>query len=260
MSLKILYLREVHTALQGAGLYHSDGVLEKGELDKLPEGMRRYLRHCGYIGHTKLHNLLINYKHAAIRLKPDKDWLPLKCEQFNTIHPPTRLALMQSHMMGFIPFGARDKYQQGSGNMRIKLAGITLSDARGVKMDLSALVTYLAETPLLPTAYLVNNIILKDAGPNTIQATISDAGHTVSGSFHLNSDDEIVEFRTSVRYFSEDGKVYEKQSWSAFYENYKVINGIRMPTVMRGVWHLPGQQEYVYFKAEIGRVRYNIVA
>ena len=59
---------------------------------------------------------------------------------------------MKNAIMGIFPFEGRDKYQDGHGNMLIKLLkAITVVDAKSKEMDQSALVTVLAESLIVPT-------------------------------------------------------------------------------------------------------------
>ncbi|CAM3542345.1 DUF6544 domain-containing protein [Pontibacter korlensis] len=243
--------------LQRCPLNNSQVPFSAEDFLHLPQQMQAYLTHCRYFGKGRIYNFLIDFEHTGIKLKPDAKWTSMKCQQFNSVLPPTRLALMQSRMYGFIPFTGRDKLQNGHGNMLIKLAGITVSNATGTKMDQAALVTYLAETPLLPAAYLLHNITWNEISENIIKATVTDAGNTASGEFYFNDQHEINAFRTNDRFYSSDGKEYKNWAWSAYYDRYEERNGIKIPTVVRAVWHMP-EGDYEYFRAATKSIRYNI--
>ncbi len=138
--------------------------------------------------------------------------------------------------------------------MLIKLAGITLSDAKGREMDQASLVTYLAETPLLPGAFLLNQMEWQETGANSVQASITDAGITVCGKFFFDDWGRVYEFRTNDRFYSKDGKDYLNWGWSALYDRYREMNGVNVPTVVRAVWHMPGGRDYTYFRAGIKEI------
>jgi hypothetical protein len=77
-----------------------------------------------------------------LKRSQDADWMELSCQQFNSVAEPMRIALMKGRMAGVIPFEGRDKYQDGHGNMRIKVMKLlTLGESKGSYMDESALVT-----------------------------------------------------------------------------------------------------------------------
>lgn len=258
MSLKSIFLKEMQGALSVGKQNQQQVQFKQEDFNHLPVLIRKFLAQCGYIGTPRISNFFINYEHAGIKLKPEKKWTSLSCQQFNCSFPPTRIALMQSRLYGLVPFAGRDKYEHGRGSMLIKLAGLTVSHATGRKMDQAGLVTYLAETPLLPMAYLHNHITWQESEGNKVKATITDAGNSASGTFYLNDRDEIYEFRTEDRYYSNDGKKYVNWTWSAYYDRYKDMNGIKIPTVIRAEWHMPQGQPYEYFRAAIKEIKYNL--
>ena len=53
---------------------------------------------------------------------------------------------METKLFGFIPIGARDKFQAGKGNMLGKLLGIfTVTNAIGLEIDMAELVAKLTQ-------------------------------------------------------------------------------------------------------------------
>ncbi|WP_276495960.1 DUF6544 family protein [Pontibacter litorisediminis] len=255
MSLRKLFDLEARQALSELP---QDEVAQEEASASLPEPVKAYLNHCGYTGKPSVTNFYILYEHAQIKLQPEGKWMALDCVQFNCVAPATRLALMQAKLFGLVPFGARDKYQHGLGNMLIKLAGIPVSNARGDKMNQAALVTFLAEAPLLPSVFQLQHTHLQEVAPDRVRASITDAGMTVHGEFRFNSRHEITSFRTHDRYYSKDGKEYHNWEWSALLDRYRELNGYVIPTVTRAVWHMPDGRDYEYFRASIKEIRHNI--
>lgn len=257
MSIQELFYQEVQEALTSSDRLPQEKTFSSEEIDRLPEILRKFMVASGYLGKTRHTNVYLTYEHAAIRLKPGGNWMRLDCRQFNSVSPPTRIALMQSRLFGLLPFGAKDAYQHGRGNMLIKLAGFTLSDAQGWQMNQAALVTFLAEAILLPTALLQPNIAFEKVGPNQVRASITDAGMRVSGDFTTNSRHQITAFTTNDRFYSKNGREYENWRWSALLDRYSIRNGVATPTVVRAVWHMPNGQDYEYFRAAIKAFHYN---
>ncbi|WP_439883078.1 DUF6544 family protein [Pontibacter sp. MBLB2868] len=257
MQLYKLFIQEIQSELQkGPAL---QGELSSDTLSALPDLMKNYLQKSGHINKPLALNCLIAYDHAEIKMKPDRDWLSMSCIQFNSSISPTRIALMKSKIFGLIPFSGKDKYQDGSGNMLIKMAGFTVTDAKGPQMNKAALVTYLSESVLLPSAILNNNISWQEVDTQTLKGTISNAGITVSGLFYFNEKHEIFRFETDDRYFSTNGVNYSCHKWSATLENYQEINGYSYPTVLAATWHLP-EGDYTYFKGTIREIKYGITS
>ena len=258
MSLKKLFETEVRETLSGYNKQHGQETVTPDALASLPATVQEYLASCGYLGKPRNRNFFVVYDHAQIKLKPNGKWLNLRCQQFNAVSPATRIALMQAKMYGLVPFGARDKYQHGQGNMLIKLAGKTISNARGPKMDQAALVTFLAEAPLLPDIFFQQHTSWQELGPGCVEASITDADITVGGAFRFNGRGQINSFRTRDRYFSADGKTYQNWEWSALLERYGELGGFKIPTVVRAVWHMPDGRDYEYFRASIKSITFNL--
>ncbi|PTX20181.1 hypothetical protein C8N40_103256 [Pontibacter mucosus] len=258
MSLKNLFETEVRQALAQYSQQLGQETVTPEALAPLPAAVQGYLSSCGYVGKPRIRNFFVEYDHAQIKLNPAGEWLNLRCMQFNSVAPATRLALMQAKMYDFVPFGARDEYQHGQGNMLIKLAGLTISNARGPKMDQAALVTFLAEAPLLPGLFFQQHTTWQALSPGRIGASITDAGITVGGAFQFNGRGEITSFRTRDRYYSTDGKSYQNWEWSALLDRYRPLGECKIPTVVRAVWHMPGGHDYEYFRASIKSIKYNL--
>nr|WP_299760696.1 DUF6544 family protein [uncultured Pontibacter sp.] len=165
---------------------------------------------------------------------------------------------MHTELYGFVPFGARDKYQHGKGNMLIKLAGLTINEAKGREIDLSALVTFLAEAVLLPAVFTQSTLSLQQSAPDCMTASIKDAGKTVSGKFYFDKYYQIYQFRTNDRYYAATNKEAQKLPWSAYYDRYREMGGLRIPTVLRAAWHLADGVDYEYFRAGIKEIKYDI--
>lgn len=224
----------------------------------LPLILQQYLHNCGYTGDEEIISYKICWKEAWLKMAPDKSWSPLTCEQYNFVPVPSRIVYMKTRLFGLLPIEARDKYQNGRGNMLIRLARFfTITEAKGPEMDEAELVTVLAEAIFLPLYFLQNYISCQIINNTTFKGTIKDNGKTVTGTFYFNTFGEFVKFETFDRYYSVNGK-YERVRWTAHADSYAEKNGIRFPTSFRAVWHLP-DGEYEYFKGVVGDIEANTV-
>lgn len=255
--MRELYQSEVRKELTKYVSYNNEVITEQ-DIAGLPEPVQKYFRNCGYLGQKKMINAKITWKDVYLRLSPKKNWMALECDQFNSVPEPTRIAYMKSRILGIIPFNGRDKYQDGHGNMLVKLLKfIKVADAKGREMDESGLVTVLAETFLVPTYALQDYIKWISIDTKTAKATISNNGCEVSGLFYFNADGEFIRFETEDRYYSEQGTEYTKLKWSAIVSSYAERNGIKFPADFRAVWHTEAG-EYEYFKGSIDDIKYNV--
>lgn len=255
--MKALYVSEVSKELAKYADCKS-GVITENDIAGLPEPVQKYFRHCGHLGKEKMANAEITWKDVYFKNSPHKKWMSLKCYQFNSVPQPTRIVYMKSSLMGLFPFEGRDKYQDGHGNMLIKLLKvIPVVNARSKEMDQSALVTVLAESLIVPAYALRDYIKWTSLDANSAGAEIEYNKSRAGGIFYFNDSGEFTRFETGDRYYSENGKDYERKKWSAVAANYILKNGIRFPSYFKAVWHT-GEGDYEYFKGTITGIRFNI--
>lgn len=257
MSLKQLFIEEVNHEIQK----HSSpdiGLLAEADILHLPPPVQKYFRYCGYLARPKIINAQIVWRDVYLKLSLAKKWQGIRCFQFNAVPEPARFAFMTSKIAGLIPFEGRDKFQDGHGNMLIKLFRVfTMGNAKGREMDESALVTVLAEALFVPGYALQPYISWEPIDDLSARATIEDNGIKVSGVFFFNEKGETIRFETEDRSFTEKNRGYKKCKWTAMMENYQAINGILTPTTIRAMWNLP-KGDFEYYKGIVDEVRFNI--
>ena len=157
-TMKNLYLSEIKTDVEKYSDFPTETIKEK-DIATLPKPVQRYFRYCGYIGKVKMINAKIEFENVFLKRSPNSKWMRLNCHQYNSVLEPTRIVYLKTNILGIFPFEARDKCQNGKGNMLIKLLKLfTVADAKGVEMDKSALVTVLSETFIIPTYALQDYI------------------------------------------------------------------------------------------------------
>ena len=80
---------------------------------------------------------------------------------------------------------------------------------------------------------------------------------SASGIFTFNEVGEPLSFTTEDRsLISTDGMV-QQVTWSAFFKDYKTIDGIRQPTHLQAVWNLE-QGDLVYFDSDDFTIEYGM--
>lgn len=253
-SLHQLYLEEIRQE-RGKFLSKPDTHFSVADIEKLPIPVQRYFRHCGYLQKEKKLYAQITWKDAEMRLSPVGKWMRLRCYQFNAVPEPVRIVHMKARLGGILPFGARDKFQGGHGNMLIRLLGlITLSDVRGKEMDESALVTLLAEALLIPAYALQDYIRWTPLGPDRAEGELSWNKIKVKGVFYFNGLGEFTRFETGDRWRTEGGSTLCKTPWRVHVSDYRLTSeGIRQPSKAVAAWLIDGQWTD-YFRGEIGSI------
>lgn len=251
--MKKLYNQEVNIELVKT-LKWPKQFFSKHDLAGLPEPVQYFFDSCGYLGKEIMSHATIEWGDTFLKLSPNKKWLKLKCYQFNSVVEPARIVYMQSKLLGVLPFEGRDKYQNGYGNMRIKLLKfISIADAKGREIDISALVTVLAECFLVPACALQSYLRWTALDKTSAKAELTYNNTKVSGIFYFNKAGEFVRFMSDDRYYTENGREYKQMRWSVYADNYVERQGIRFPSLVKAVWHT-AWGDYEYFKGNIENI------
>lgn len=232
------------------------GVLTGQDLVALPEPVRRYFQASGFVGRPRVVNLRLEWEHLRLKRSREVDWMELECEQFNSVPQPVRIVLMRTKLAGLVPFEGRDKYQDGHGNMLVRVGRVfTVADAKGSPMDASGLVTVLAEALLAPSYALQPYASWQPVDATCARARFTFGGISVSGTFHFNGADELVRFDTEDRW--QDGHPPRKVPWSANLGAYRRDDGLRFPTTLSATWHEPGG-DFTYVEGTLRGLTYNV--
>jgi hypothetical protein len=133
---------------------------------------------------------------------------------------------------------------------------ITLFDVTGPEMDQSALVTFLAETLIVPNVALQDYIKWEEIDNYKAKVFMNYGGIEVEGIFTFNDKGEFVRFETNDRYMDKGNGVIEKEKWTAEVENYIERDGIRIPGRMRGIWNL-SDGDLEYFDGNITNISFD---
>jgi hypothetical protein len=195
----------------------------------------------------------------ALKRSHEADWMEVACEQLNAVPEPVRLVLMRGRVAGVVPFEGRDKYQDGHGHMLVRVGHVlTVADARGPHMDVSALVTVLAESLLAPSYALQPYATWEVVDAQRAQARFTFGGASVAGTFHFDDAGLCTQFYTEDRW--QDGRRPRRVPWSAQLGAYRRgADGLLFPTELRGTWHEP-DGDFTYARGRIAGITYNVRA
>lgn len=232
------------------------GLFTEKDFSNLPTAIQRYMENCGYIGTPKMSYLKMEYHNVDFSQGKSGPTLKIDYTQYNFVHEPCRMALIDSSMFG-IPFEGYDYYQNGTGGMKGVIAkAIPLFNQTGAAMDKACLVTFLAESLFAPSILLQDYITFEELSNFKVQATITYAGQTASGIFTFNELYEMISFTTNDRAAAGTDGSMEYVPWSARCGDYQLSeNGIKSPTKFQAVWNYP-EGDFIYFDGRISAVSY----
>lgn len=227
----------------------AQGVFCEADITDLPVPVQEYLRYCGYIGTPKMTYAKVAYKNVDFALGRDKPLIKIDYTQYNFVNKPNRIAYIDSSMYG-IPFEGIDAYVDGTGSMKGILAKLyTLFDQTGKTMDKSGLVTFLAESLMVPNAALQDYIDWEPIDDLHAKAIINCNDISASGIFTFNEKGEMISFTTDDREVAAMDGTSEKIRWSVVCSDYREIDGIRKPTVFQAIWNYD-DGDLIYFNGQ----------
>ena len=256
-TLQRIFADEVHHELVAHPPRPGDPITD-ADIAHLPDPVRRYLHACGFVGRPHTWNARIEWRELDLKRSRDAAWIRLACHQFNALEAPTRLVLMEGRLAHVLPFEGRDKLQDGHGNMLIRLGKlVTVGDVTGPEIDASALVTWLAEAALLPSAVLRPAIRWEPVSDHAARAVWTEADLAVGGIFHFDGDDRCVRFDTADRW--QDGHPPRRIPWSAELGGYRAFDDRWVPTEVSATWH-EADGPFTYARGTIDEVRFNVTA
>lgn len=254
-SFRSLYSREVAIGL----LEHSQQprLLTEADIAHLPTVVQRYLAFVGAINKPQVLNYRLRFS-GALRNGPDSKWMPMTAYQQSFANPPARLFIVESSMFG-IPFNAFHRYVGPEATFKVRLASLlTVVDAHGVEMNKSETVTLLNDMFLLAPATLIDpNIIWEEIDPQTVRATFTNAGNTISAVVTFDSSGALINFVSDDRSRTTDGKAYQQLRWSTPVGEWREFGGRKLPVKGEAIWALPGG-EFAYGRFELLEVQYNV--
>jgi hypothetical protein len=123
-------------------------------------------------------------------------------------------------------------------------------------MTRSETVTMLNDMCVLAPAMLVDApVTWKAAGDHQVEATYSNAGHTVSAVLTFDAGGDLVGFVSGDRYQS-DGKLEKRLPWSTPLADYRDFGPARLAARGEARWREPAG-EWAYGEFALRRITYN---
>ncbi|MDP4160782.1 MAG: hypothetical protein Q8911_13645 [Bacillota bacterium] len=229
-------------------------VISRAELTSLPSPVQKWLEYSQLVGKERISTVRLKQV-GSLRLKEEQPWMAEEAEQYFTTVDPGFVWQAKIKPAPVLFIAGRDKYSGGSGNMLIKfLSLITIADGTGPEIDQGVMLRYLAETVWFPSAALSDYITWEEIDETSAKATMSYGGVTASGVFTFNEKGEAVNFNAK-RYMDNNGK-YSLETWSVSMREYKVFEGIKIPTKGELTWKLQSG-DFTWFNWEITDIEYN---
>ena len=234
----------------------SEQIITEKDLSGLPHPVQKWLRNSGVFGQPFITNAKIT-QNLEMKMKPVQEkWLQATALQYSTVDVPAFVWSVDARMNSLIGFKGRDKFEDGKGEMLIKLEGlVNVVNENGEKLDEGSLQRYLGEMVWLPTLAFSQYVSWEKLNDSTAIATLNYMGTTGSGTFYFNSEGDFVKFSAMRFKGSEaDAKRYQ---WVLQVKEYESFEGIRVPSKMTATWKLE-KEDWTWLKLEITDINYNV--
>lgn len=243
------------------GLAHAPtqvGLVTEADIAHMPAAVQNYMRFAGVVGQPRVWNYRLQFR-GALRNGPNDAWMPMVADQQSFADSPERLFIADMAMFG-LPTTAYHRYVGPAATFEVKLASLLkIVDARGPEMNQSETVTLFNDMCLLAPATLIDpRIKWQELDPQTVRATFSNAGNTISAVLTFDASGALLNFTSNDRSRTTDGKTYQHIRWSTPVTAWQTHNGRKLPAA-EARWQLP-TGEFAYGRFEITNAAYNVAS
>ncbi len=229
-------------------------IVKQEDLDRLPIPVQKWLENSQVVGQERVSTVRLKQS-GMMRTEPEKSWMPFKAQQYFVTEEPGFIWNAKINAAPMFHIAGRDKYDDGHGNMLIKILSlITIGDATGKEMDQGTMLRYLAEMMWYPTVALNDYIKWEEIDERSAQANMNYMGVTASAIFKFDGNGDVSSF-SAQRYGEFDGQ-YSLETWSGSVGEIKVMDGIRIPTKGVVTWELEAG-DFTWLEWEISEIEYN---
>ncbi|HET9371481.1 MAG TPA: DUF6544 family protein [Vicinamibacterales bacterium] len=235
-------------------------VVTAADVAHLPDLVRRYLTVTGAIGRPKVTNFRARM-HGRIRGAVDEPWMTFSAEQHNFYERRQRLFYMTASRSG-LPVQGLHRYADASASMRIRIAGLVpIMKLEGDEMTRTETVTLFNDMCLMAPETLIDPALeWSPIDASTVQATFTNAGHTIRAFLAFAEDGRLVNFWSDDRRrASADGSELLAARWSTPIAEYRSFEGRWLPATGTGRWSAPST-DFAYLEVVIDQVTTNVAS
>jgi hypothetical protein len=232
-------------------------ILEESDIAHLPAPVKKYVKYSGAIGKSKPQNVRIVFEAEMFR-KPGVKPMKASSEQYNFFRDYTRLFFMKASRFS-VPFHAFHSYINREATFKVKVANLfNVVDQRGDDLTFAETVTLLNDMCIFVPGNLYDNrLSWKDIDSLSCQVTLGNGKYKVSAFLYFNEEGELINFVSDDRFALQDDGSLKKARWSTPVDDYKELDGRRIPTYGETIWHYP-EGDFKYGTFRLMSITYNV--
>ena len=110
---------------------------------------------------------------------------------------------------------------------------------------------------LAPAALLDAPVTWRPLGEREVEATYTNAGHTIRAVLTFDATGDLVGFASNDRLQS-DGQTTRRLPWSTPVSGFREFAGARLPTEGHARWREPDGEEWTYGEFTLERIDYDV--
>ena len=226
------------------------------DLKGLPSIVQKWLKFSGATDTPNVSNVYLTQE-LQLKLRPEqKDWKPGNAEQYFTVQPPAFHWDIQTEMNALLPVVGRDKFENGKGEMYIKLLSLlpVANTKQHEKVHQATLQRFLAEMVWFPSACLSPYLQWEAIDERSAKATMEYQGTKGSGIFYFDATGQFERF-VAMRF--KDVTDTSPKEWTVIAKKTEERNGVKIPTECEAIWQLE-TGAWTWLQLKIKHIEYNV--
>lgn len=231
-------------------------IIKESDITGLPPAVQKWLRRSGVVGKDLIKTVHLRQA-GEMRTSPEGSWWPFSAEQYFTVDEPGFLWKVDVKANPFMYMTGRDKYENGHGNMMIKVMSLVpVVDVKGKDVDQGTMLRFLAEATWFPTFALSRYIKWEEVDSLSAKATMNYGGVEASGVYRFNSEGDLTGFEALRYYYRAEGSTLEKWVITVDRDGYRNFSGMRIPAKSSVTWKLK-TGDYRWLDVEVTEMEFN---
>ena len=220
-----------------AGVTLNNDRITSEDLAELPPVIRKWLDSAKVTETTQAYCARIRQR-GKMRLKPDERWMEFEAVQYFDLQKPGFVWSVNVEMTPPLYMDGRDKFEQGQGEMLIRILSLitVVNERNNDKITTSTMLRYLGEISWFPSAALNPYIRWETIDSLSAKATMSYQHTEAEAIFRFNEAGDFVALEAERYYGGGEDATLER--WIVSADDYKIINGIKVPYRNSVTWKL----------------------
>jgi len=188
---------------------------------------------------------------GEMRFTPDGPWMPFAAEEWFRGGGIDFRWQAQVRMHRLIRASVCDFFEGGKGELTARIFGlIPVARSRGSATDRGEALRGLAELPWHPLAFgEAPGLSWKALSADRLRARFDDGQTQAEAVFEVNAQGQVCGGSASSRPRMA-GKSFVETPWSGIFGEYKLMDGLRVPTTAEAMWHL-SEGPFLYWRCRV---------